>query len=119
MDELAHIDKLGCPRMVDITEKFDTEREAVAKGAVKMKPSIENIIPNDIEIELRDGEIIYSETGSYTTLPTDTIKKAEGVLQKIGVARVEQINPKFTDGVPIFRLNEAPIKAKCHRQAWQ
>ncbi|HZK40172.1 MAG TPA: YcaO-like family protein [Atribacterota bacterium] len=84
-----------------------------------MKPSIKNTMPNNIEIELRDGEVVYSETGSYTTLPSDTIKKAEGVLQKIGVERVELINPKFTDGVPIFRLNEAPVKAKCHRQACQ
>ena len=84
-----------------------------------MKPSIKNTISNDIEIELKDRKIIYSETGSYTILPSDTIKKAEGVLQKIGVERVEQINPKFTDGVPIFRLNEAPVKAKCHRQACQ
>jgi len=84
-----------------------------------MKPSIKNTIPNDIEIELRDGKVVYSETGSYTILPSDTIKKAEGVLEKIGVERVEQINPKFTDGVPIFRLNEALVKAKCHRQACQ
>jgi ribosomal protein S12 methylthiotransferase accessory factor len=84
-----------------------------------MKPSIKDTIPNDIEIELRDGKVVYSETGSYTILPSDTIKKAEGVLQEIGVERVEQINPKFTDGVPIFRLNEAPVKAKCHRQACQ
>lgn len=70
-------------------------------------------------IDIRDGKIIYSETGSYTVLPSDSIKKAERVLQKIGVERIEQINPKFTDGIPIFRLNEAPIKAKCHRQACQ
>jgi len=70
-------------------------------------------------IDIRDGKIIYSETGSYIMLPSDTIKRAETVLQKIGVERIEQINPKFTDGVPIFRLNEAHIKAKCHRQACQ
>lgn len=84
-----------------------------------MKPQIENAVPDNIEIELRDSEIIYSETGSYTILPSDTIKRVKGVLQKIGVDRVEQIAPEFTDGVPIFRLNEAPGKAKCHRQACQ
>ena len=39
MEELTHIDELGRPRMVDITEKGDTQREAVARGVVRMKPS--------------------------------------------------------------------------------
>jgi len=39
MEELTHIDELGRPRMVDITEKADTHREAVAKGVVRMKTS--------------------------------------------------------------------------------
>jgi len=37
--ELTHIDASGRPRMVDVTEKPDTEREAVAKCMVKMKSS--------------------------------------------------------------------------------
>ncbi len=36
-DELTHVDALGRPKMVDITEKPDTQREAVAKGRVSMK----------------------------------------------------------------------------------
>jgi len=84
-----------------------------------MKPQIENTIPDNIEIKFRDGKIIHSETGSYTILPPDTIITVEKVFQKIGVVKVEQVNPKFTDGVPIFRLNEAPEKAKCHREACQ
>ena len=39
MEELTHIDELGRPRMVDVTEKSDTQREAVAKGMVRMKAS--------------------------------------------------------------------------------
>lgn len=39
MKELTHIDAQGRPRMVDITGKPDTQREAVAKGMVKMKPA--------------------------------------------------------------------------------
>jgi len=39
MEELTHMDELGRPRMVDITQKADTQREAVAKGVVRMKPS--------------------------------------------------------------------------------
>ncbi len=39
MEELTHIDAQGRPRMVDITGKLDTQREAVAKGMVKMQPA--------------------------------------------------------------------------------
>jgi len=39
MEELTHIDALGRPRMVDVTEKPDTQREAVAKCLVRMKAS--------------------------------------------------------------------------------
>ncbi len=36
---LTHVDALGRPRMVDVTEKPDTQREAVAKCRVRMKAS--------------------------------------------------------------------------------
>jgi cyclic pyranopterin phosphate synthase len=36
---LTHIDAAGRPRMVDISGKPDTEREAVAKGVVRMQPA--------------------------------------------------------------------------------
>ena len=39
MEKLTHVDELGRPRLVDITEKADTQREAVAKGVVRMKAS--------------------------------------------------------------------------------
>jgi len=37
--ELTHIDAAGRPRMVDVSEKPDTRREAVAKGVVRMQAS--------------------------------------------------------------------------------
>ena len=37
-DELTHIDKNGRPKMVDVGEKADTARTAVAKGSIYMKP---------------------------------------------------------------------------------
>lgn len=39
MDELTHIDASGRPRMVDVSHKPDTPREAVARGTVRMKAS--------------------------------------------------------------------------------
>jgi cyclic pyranopterin phosphate synthase len=37
VEELTHIDESGRPRMVDISGKPDTQRQAVAKGMVRMK----------------------------------------------------------------------------------
>ncbi len=39
MEELTHIDASGRPRMVDVTGKPDTQREAVARCQVRMKTS--------------------------------------------------------------------------------
>jgi len=44
MDKLTHIDESGRPRMVDITSKPDTHREAVAKGLVRMQPATLDLI---------------------------------------------------------------------------
>ncbi len=37
MDELTHMDEQGRPRMVDVSAKPDTQRQAVAKGVVRMQ----------------------------------------------------------------------------------
>ncbi|MDF3002483.1 MAG: molybdenum cofactor biosynthesis protein [Bacillota bacterium] len=37
-EELTHIDKNGRPKMVDVGEKEDTARVAVARGSIYMKP---------------------------------------------------------------------------------
>jgi len=41
---LTHIDAAGRPRMVDISQKPDTEREAVAKGVVRMQAATFQLI---------------------------------------------------------------------------
>ena len=38
MAKLSHVDESGRARMVDVTGKDDTVREAVARGSVRMKP---------------------------------------------------------------------------------
>jgi cyclic pyranopterin phosphate synthase len=42
--KLTHIDDAGRPRMVDVTGKPDTVREAVAKGVVRMQASTFQLI---------------------------------------------------------------------------
>ena len=44
MTKLTHVDSKGEARMVDITQKGVTEREAVAKGKVTMKPATLELI---------------------------------------------------------------------------
>ena len=44
MEELTHIDEQGKPRMVDISHKPDTQREAVAKGLIRMQAATFNLI---------------------------------------------------------------------------
>ena len=44
MGELTHIDDQGRPRMVDISHKPDTQREAVAKGIIRMQAATFNLI---------------------------------------------------------------------------
>jgi len=44
MKKLTHMDESGHPRMVDITGKPDTHREAVAKGTVRMQAATLDLI---------------------------------------------------------------------------
>ena len=44
MDRLSHIDESGRPRMVDVSAKADTQREAVTKGTVHMKAQTFDLI---------------------------------------------------------------------------
>jgi cyclic pyranopterin phosphate synthase len=43
-EKLSHIDERGRPRMVDISAKAETQREALAKGRVRMQPSTFELI---------------------------------------------------------------------------
>jgi cyclic pyranopterin phosphate synthase len=44
MEELTHMDAQGRPRMVDVSQKPDTQREAVAKCVVRMQASTLDLI---------------------------------------------------------------------------
>ena len=55
MDELTHLDSEGRPRMVDISAKADTRREAVAKGTVRMQPATFQSIKKG---EVKKGDVL-------------------------------------------------------------
>ncbi len=54
-DRLTHIDPTGRAKMVDVGQKPDTERVAVARGIVKMQPKTLLLI---IEGSLKKGDVL-------------------------------------------------------------
>ncbi len=44
MEKLSHIDDFGRPKMVDVAGKPDTQREAIAKGVLKMQAATFDLI---------------------------------------------------------------------------
>lgn len=57
MRELTHIDGKGEARMVDVSEKTATQREAVARGSVSMKPETLRLIRDR---SIAKGDVIAS-----------------------------------------------------------
>lgn len=50
MEQLTHMDENGRPKMVDVGEKEDTKRVAVAKGSIYMqKATLERILAGDVK----------------------------------------------------------------------
>ncbi len=52
---LTHIDKKGRPRMVDVGEKDNTSRIAVAKGSIQMEPETLEMIK---EGKMKKGDVL-------------------------------------------------------------
>ena len=52
-DRLTHIDENGRPRMVDVGEKADTKRLAVAKGSIYMHPETLKRVREEIHRQRR------------------------------------------------------------------
>jgi cyclic pyranopterin phosphate synthase len=55
MDKLSHLDELGRARMVDVGAKPDTERVAVARGVVHMRPDTLALIE---EGAIKKGDVL-------------------------------------------------------------
>ena len=54
-DRLTHIDENGRPRMVDVGEKADTKRLAVAKGSIYMHPETLTVSYTHLDVYKRQG----------------------------------------------------------------
>jgi cyclic pyranopterin monophosphate synthase len=55
MDELTHFDEEGRARMVDVGEKGETHRIAVARGEIRMQPSTLRLI---VEGRAKKGDVL-------------------------------------------------------------
>lgn len=55
VEKLTHIDSKGRPRMVDISEKPDTQREAVARGMVRMQAATFQLLAKG---EMAKGDVL-------------------------------------------------------------
>ena len=55
MSKLTHLDEAGRARMVDVGDKNDTERVAVARGSVTMQPETLALI---MEGNMKKGDVL-------------------------------------------------------------
>ena len=55
MEKLTHVDENGRPRMVDVTAKADSQREAITKGIVHMKPETLSLLQKGL---LPKGDVL-------------------------------------------------------------
>ena len=78
MHELSHLDEQGRARMVDVSAKDETPREAVARGWVKLRPETLALIADPLPT---------LDTGGMAPSGTAELKKGD----MLGVARVAGI----------------------------
>ncbi len=69
---LSHLDRQGKARMVDVSEKPVTEREAVAKGSVFMKPATVKLI--------KDGAVPKGDVAAAARIAGITAAKKTATL---------------------------------------
>ena len=70
MAELSHLDQQGRARMVDVSDKADTEREAIAAGEVRMQPETLRLIAG----QAADGN---AQSSGFAPSGTADLKKGD------------------------------------------
>ena len=90
MPELSHVDEHGNARMVDVGDKPDTVREAMARGTVRMRPGTLGMVQRN---ELQKGDVL-------------SVAKIAGIMAaKRTSALIPLCNPLPLTGVDLtFRL---------------
>jgi cyclic pyranopterin phosphate synthase len=69
---LTHLDESGRPRMVDVTQKPDTQREAIARGLVRMKAATLDLLKKG-EIAKGDALAVAQLAGTMAAKQTPNL----------------------------------------------
>ena len=77
-EKLTHIDEKGDVRMVDVSQKADTERIAVAEGFISMKPETLELITSRTRGGCNGGE---EDERAYSDVPPAYDYEGEGELR--------------------------------------
>jgi cyclic pyranopterin phosphate synthase len=87
--KLSHMDESGRPRMVDVSGKSDTVRQAVARGVVRMQPATFRLI--------QQGEIAKGDVLSVAQLAgTIAAKRTPYLIPLCHPILLEDINVEFS-----------------------
>ena len=87
--KLSHMDESGRPRMVDVSGKSDTLRQAVARGVVRMQPATFRLI--------QQGEIAKGDVLSVAQLAgTIAAKRTPYLIPLCHPILLEDINVEFS-----------------------
>jgi cyclic pyranopterin phosphate synthase len=87
--KLSHMDESGRPRMVDVSGKSDTLRQAVARGVVRMQPATFRLI--------QQGEIAKGDVLSVAQLAgTIAAKRTPDLIPLCHPILLEDINVEFS-----------------------
>jgi len=92
MPSLTHFDAKGRARMVDVSQKPETEREAVARGAVQMQPETLKLIAGG---EIAKGDVL-------------AVAQVAGIMAAKRTAEIiPMCHPPFLTGISLdFRLDK-------------
>jgi cyclic pyranopterin phosphate synthase len=103
MKKLTHLDNKGKAKMVDITEKPMTEREAVARGSVLMKPETLKLIEDN---KVPKGDV-------FCVARIAGIMAAKKVSELIPMCHPLNITSITIDFRPDRKKNRIDIEARC------
>lgn len=92
MSELTHFDKDGKARMVDVSEKQDTVREAIAKGKITVNQEVYDAIENGT---MGKGDVL----GVATTAGIMGVKRTSDLIPMCHVLSITKCSVVF-DMVP-------------------
>jgi cyclic pyranopterin monophosphate synthase len=105
-DELSHFDERGAARMVDVGDKAESEREAVASGAVEMAPATLT--------RIRDGGIGKGDVLSVARIAAiGGVKRTSDLIPLCHPLRVTGVDIEFALDEPRSRVAiRASVRAR-------